>query len=109
MTQAKIDFVNDLVRASIFGIVRISEVEKFINDGVFKLEHDLWSVVHNEENFLPHHCNYTCLVKTPDGVFRCRKLNNLKVSKYNTSHQYMLIPNDYSIKYLNLLDQIGLV
>ena len=41
MTQAKIDFVNDLVRASIFGIVRISEVEKFINDGVFKLEHDL--------------------------------------------------------------------
>ena len=48
MTQAKRYFFNDIVSASIFDIIITSELEKFINDGVFNSEHNLQSVVQFE-------------------------------------------------------------
>ena len=75
------------MRDYIFDIVRTSKVEKFINDGVLNSEHYFQYVVQDAETILLHICNCRFLVKTPDGVFRCKKLNNFKVSKDNTPHQ----------------------
>ena len=78
MNQAETDFVNNLVRASIFDILITSEVETIINDGVFKSENNLQYVVKYAETFLPHFFNTRCLVKTPDGGFCCMKLKKIE-------------------------------
>ena len=62
----------------------------------------------NAELFLPHRCNDSCLVMNPDGSYRCRKIDNVKASADNTKHQFIPLPNDYSIPCLKILESIGL-
>ena len=93
-------FVDNLICASIFDIVRPEEADKFIEDGIFATVDDIHTVYNDGINFLPHKCNDGCLVKNSDGTLRCRKLNNLHVSKENTKHQFMDLPNDYSVECL---------
>ena len=100
--------VDNLVRASIFDIVKPEEAEKIIEDGIFSTIDDIHTVYNDGINFLPHKCNDGCLVKNPEGTLRCRKLNNLHVSKDNTKHKFMNLPNDYSVECLQILERIGL-
>ena len=79
-----------------------------IEDGIFKSIDDLDRLYNNAVKFLPHRCNDGCLVKRPDGSLRCRKLDNLQISKDNTKHQFMPLPNGYSLQCLQILERIGL-
>ena len=101
--------VDDLIRASIFDIVRSDEVADLINEGIFKEEDDIFELIENAEKFLPHRCNDACLVRRADGTLRCRKIDNLRATPDNTSHQYIPLPNNYSVECLKVLDKIGLL
>ena len=78
------NFIHDLSRCSCVDIVRVNELDKYYNDGSLEDFEDYQSMVKDASNFLGHNCNSRCLVKTPNGEFRCRKLNYLEVSKSNT-------------------------
>ena len=39
---------------------------------------------------------------------RCRKVNNLRVSPDNRSHQSLPLPNDYSVECIKILAEISL-
>ena len=108
MTENEKQFMNELIRASIFDIVRYDEIDRYIQDGVFESHHDISNVYENAELFLPHRCNDSCLVRNPDGTFRCRKIDNVRASDDNTKHMFMPLPNDYSIPCLKILQDIGL-
>ena len=108
MTEKEREFVNDLIRASIFDIVRPDEVDRFMKEGVFTYRHDIFKVWENTGKFLPHICNDGCLVKNADGTFRCRKIDNLKASPDNTKHMFLDLPNDYSVACLRILEAIGM-
>ena len=62
MTQEEEDFVNNLIRASIFDIVKTEEVQRFVQEGIFDNEYDIFTLYENAELFLPHRCNDSCLV-----------------------------------------------
>ena len=109
LTSEQNAFVNDLARCSMFELVRIEEVEALINDGTFKNTEDCYDVQNDASKFLPHMHNLRCLVKNPDGTFRCRKLNYLEISKDNTKHTFQEFDNDVSNECLCRLIQIGMV
>ena len=108
MTQEERDFVDHLVRASIMDIVHTSEIDKFIEHGIFTDAEDIHQVYENARKFCSHTCDDRCLVKNTDGSFRCRKLNNVKESEDNTKHTFKPLPNDYSVPCLRILEDIGL-
>ena len=109
LSEEQKKFVNDLCRCSIFDIVRVNEIEKLINDGTFTDLDDYKSMQLDGSQFLAHKCNSACLVKTPNGKLRCRKLNNLKVSKDNTKHTYMDFDNNISKDCMDRLVQIKMI
>ena len=112
MIQLKIDkmtveekhFVDDIIQTGIFDLVRPNKVQKFIDEGVFENPCDTFEVYNNASSFLPHRCNDSCLVKKANRELRCRKIDNVRASSDKTSHQYMNLPNDYSIQCLKTLE-----
>ena len=109
MSDIESAFVDDLIRASICDIVRPDEVDKFVEEGVFTNEHDLFQVYEHAETYLPHRCNDRCIVKNEDGTLRCRKIDNVFASTDNRRHQYLPLPNDYSVQCLRILERSGLI
>ena len=108
MSASEKRFVKDLIRADIFDIVRPEEAPALVDEGIFKSEFDIYDVYKHADMFLPHRCNDACLVKKADGSMRCRKVNNLKATPDNRSHQFIPLPNDYSVPCLKILEEIGL-
>ena len=90
-------------------IVRTNEVDKMVEHGLMNSIHDLDDIVENGNKILGHHCSPRCLVMVSPGVFRCRKLNNLKISPDNTKHVFKALPNDYSLECLERLEKIGII
>ena len=74
MNEDKRTFVNDLIRASIFDIVRPDEIDRFMEDGIFTHREDVANVYENAMKFLPHVCNNACLVKNLMELFNAGKL-----------------------------------
>ena len=109
MSEKEKEFVNNLIRASIFDIVKSDEVPRMIEEGIFTHPDYVYSVYENAEKFLPHRCNDSCLVRRPDGTFRCRKIDNVKASPDNTKHMFETLSNDYSVPCLRILEEIGLL
>ena len=109
LTTEQKAFVDGLARCSIFDVVRIHELQDLYNDGTFENVEDYKDMINDASNFLRHNCNSRCLVLTPDGKFRCRKLNYLQVSKDNTKHTYQDFNNDISQECLDRLRQIGMI
>jgi hypothetical protein len=91
-------------------IVRSDEVQALIDEGIFKSIDDVQDMMSDAEKFLPHRCNPRCQIRIGPGIndFRCRKLNNRVISKDNTKHTFMALPNDWSIECLNRFIKIGL-
>ena len=48
------------------------------------------------------------MVKKADGQLSCRKIDNVRASNDNTSHQHMNLPNNYSVPCLKILERIEL-
>ena len=92
--------MNDLIRASIYDIVRSDEVQHLIDDGIFISVDDHKDMQINAGDILPHICTVCCKAKVgnngnPDD-FQCRKKDNLKMSPDNTKYCYVSIPNEYT-------------
>ena len=108
MNEEEKAFVNDLIRASIYDIVRSDEVPKMIEEGIFNHPEDVHTIYQDAEKFLAHHCNDSCLVRRPDGSFRCRKIDNVRASTDNTKHVFQPLANDYSVPCLRILEKLAL-
>ena len=100
LTDEERQFMKDIIRASKNEIVRPSEVEKLIEEGIFKNWSDWAEMQGLAEKFLPHVCNERCQmrVSSSGGVLdtKCRKINNNRISKDITRHTFMDLPNKWS-------------
>ena len=70
---------------------------------------DWTDMIKDAKNFLGHVCNSRCQMRMADGSFKCRKLNNLKVSEDNTKHTFMSFKNDLPQNCIDRLVKIGLI
>ena len=59
-------------------------------------------MINDTTNFFGHVCNSQCQMRMADGPFKCRKLNNLKVSEDNTKHAFLSFKNDLPQNYYRL-------
>ena len=109
LNQEQTLFVQDLIRASTFDIARTDEVENLISEGVFQDTSDYHDMIKDASKFLPHICNPRCLARVGEDKYKCRKWNNLKMSKDNTKHTFKRLPNDMSQACTNRLIQIGII
>jgi hypothetical protein len=109
LSEEQKQFIQDLSRCSCVDVVRLNEVDKFYNDGTLKDFEDYQSMINDADNFLGHKCNSRCLVKMPNGEFRCRKLNYLEMSKNNNQHTFREFNSDISKDCLDRLTQIGMI
>ena len=48
------------------------------------------------------------MVKIPYVTLFCKKLDNVKVSTYNTTHKYKALPNDYYFSCLKIIQHVFL-
>ena len=101
--------MDDLIRASVIDIIRVDEVDKMVEHGLIDSTHDLDGIAEDGNTILGHHCFPRCLVMVSPGVFKCRKLDNLKISHDNTKYVFKELPNDYSLECLERLVQIGII
>ena len=67
MTPEEKEFVDNLIRASIFDIVKPEEIDRYIEEGIFDTDDDVNIVYNDGSTFLPHRCNDGFLVKQADG------------------------------------------
>ena len=95
--------------------MRADEVQGLIDEGIFKNFGDWNDMKYRAEQILPHRCEPRCLMKVgvphePDS-YKCRKLNNLKVSPDNTKHCFIPISTSesYTTECIQKLIDIGLV
>jgi predicted GIY-YIG superfamily endonuclease len=69
-------------------------------------------MINDAITFLPHKCTSGCQAKVVENgevKFKCRKLNNLKVSKDNTRHTFQSLPNEIPEECIQKLIQVGIV
>jgi len=102
------EFVQELIRGSVVEIVRSNEVDKFIKEGLIDHPDDVSIILHEGKMFLRHRCNDRCLVMNLDGSLRCRKMNNLHISKDNTRDTFIELPNKYTDACIDRLVKCGL-
>ena len=69
ISEEETEFVKDLIRASIFDVVRPNEVERYVKEGFFTKMHDIHKVYEKAEKYLLHRRNERCFVKRADGTF----------------------------------------
>ena len=62
----------------------------------------------NGMEFSPCLCNYELFLNNPYGIFMWQKTDNVRVRKDNTKHQFMPLPNYYSVTCIKILQWIGL-
>ena len=86
ITEEERDFVNNLIRASIFDIMKLENAPKFIEDGMFEIFDDIKKVCDSEMKYLMRRYNDGFLVKTPDSSLGCRKLDNIFISLDKTKY-----------------------
>lgn len=108
LNESQTAFVKDLIRASVLEIVRTSEVQTLLDEGIFKSMDDYQDMMKDARKFLPHICNPRCLARVGPDQYRCRKLNNLKVTTDNTKHVFKDLPNNFSHECVNRLIKCGL-
>eukprot|EP00957_Ditylum_brightwellii_P212251 15367136-Ditylum_brightwellii.AAC.3 len=103
------EFVKDLIRASVFDVVKPSEVQRFIDEGIIEEVSDVKEIYDDDATCLRHRCSERCLRWVAPGVYVCRKLNNIHVTSDNTKHVFKPLPNNHSKTCLEQLIQCGLV
>ena len=109
MIEEKNNFVKDLIIANLIDIVRPSEVDRLNHEGILVSIKDLDVRAEDGTRMLRHKCNEQCKMAIRNGVYRCLKINKVKISTDSTKHALILLPNDYSIEYLEHLVKSRLV
>ena len=97
MTEEEKEFVNDLIRSSVLDNAISSEADALIAEGVIDFVKGIDRITDVGDKVLCHICNERCKIAVGDNMYRCRKLNNLKITTDNTKHVFKPLPNDHSI------------
>ena len=71
--EEDIDFVRELIRASIYEIVRSEEVNQSIEEKLLESSDAFIEAEREGKLYLSHRCNDRCLVMNDDDTTRCRK------------------------------------
>lgn len=74
-------FVLELVRASVVDIIRTDELDHFMKEKLIKSYDDVIMIQLDGKRFLSHKCDSRCLVPDKNGVLRCRKKDDHRMSK----------------------------
>ena len=85
--------MNDMIRSSIIYIVRPSEIQNFIDEGLFQFANYIKELVQDTETILPHWYNTRCFSHVLPDKLQCIKLNNLHVILENTKHFFKEFTN----------------
>ena len=92
--------LDDLIRASIYDIVRSDEMQHLIDDGIFNEVTDVLKMKQDAAIILPHIFNarYKKRVASNSNAdnFQYRKTNNLKMILDNKKYCYIKIPNKHT-------------
>ena len=96
-------FVKDLIRASVGEIVRQSDLDILKAHGVPTSIHDVKKLEDDTRRILGHIYNPRCLMNMANENFRCRKIDNYKMTPDNIVHVFKPLPNDYSMACLSRL------
>ena len=104
--------LDNIIRASVCSIRTHEEIQELIDEGVFKSWDDIQEIHKIGAKILSHHCDARCLRRIGDGDgpenFKCRKLNNLKVSPDNTRDSYISIETKRNKECIDRLIKIGM-
>ena len=101
-----------MVRASYLDIIKIDEIPRYIEEGLFKEASDAKEITNLGKEILGHHyCSPKCLVRIGEDKYVCRKPNYLKMNPApnNTREVFKDLPNDMSLKTLRLLEKVGVL
>ena len=113
MDEEQLQNLEELIRASPGTIIRQSEVEKLLEEGIIKSYDDVQDVEMDAEQKLGHTCGPRCWVRVDhtgtEKDFVCRKTNNLLISPDNTRHSYVPIGNKHSPAAIEILRNIDIV
>ncbi|MGB0405008.1 MAG: hypothetical protein ACPGDB_02325, partial [Fusobacterium sp.] len=112
ISEEKKSKLNDLIRASVCSIRSYEEIQELIDEGLINSWDDIHEIQDLAKKILSHKCDKRCLRRVGDGEgpenFKCRKLNNSKLSKDNTKDTYISIESKRSKECMDQLIKIGL-
>ena len=105
LTMYQREFVNNLIRDSLLDIVRVDEIQRLIDKGLFKNSNNVTKIFDIGQSVLSHHCTPRCLVMVDEDKYVCRKTNYLTMNPPpgNTRSMYKILSNDMSIETLRRL------
>ena len=90
-------------------IVRPSKVDRFVEEGSLTSVKHLDKLVKYLSWMLGRTFNKRYNIAVGKGTYRCRKLNNMKMSTDNAKYVFKPLPSDYSMEFLERLVNIELV
>ena len=71
--REEIDFIRELIKASVCEIVRSEEINQLIEEKLLESFDEVIEVEHEGKLYLSHRCNDRCLVMNDDDTTRYRK------------------------------------
>ena len=112
LSMAQREKLDSLIRASVCSIRTYDEIEQLIKEGIFTSFDDIHELHKLASKILAHKCDARCQRRIGPGDgpenFRCRKINNLKISPDNTKNTYISIESKISQECMDRLIQIKL-
>ena len=88
-------FVNDLVRASYLDIIKMDEIPRYLQEGLFKTASDAREITKLGKSTLGHlYCTPKCQVRVGENKYICRVPNYLLMNPppNNTREVYKIYP-----------------
>ena len=114
MNDSTEKYIQDLIRTSVFDIVKTNEdIERLLENGLLHIVPDEVHETHQRANvILRHICDERCKVRIGEGDdpsnFRCRKMNSVWDSPDTTCHNYLPFKHTFKLSTLEVLEKIGL-
>ena len=98
--------MSELQKCAVWDLFSTTEIEKYINDGLFKNEDDWFKMTALAQEVLSHKCTPRCMrkVELEDGtyVLRCRKIHSVLGKTKPMEDEYIPFNYDYSQACLNI-------
>ena len=91
-----------MIRASLFDIVRVYEIQRLVDEVLFKNNNDVTKIFDIGQSLLSHHCTTRCLVMMDEDKYVCHKPNYLTMNPPPGN-------NRIRIETLRRLEQVGII
>ena len=111
LNSAQRAFINDLIKADIFEIVKPHEIQRYYDEKIAKDLNELKQLQFRSMEIIRHRCTPRCQVMIQPGITKCRKPNNFKLNPPpgNTKDKFIPLTNDYSLPTLKRLEHVGII